>query len=287
MQESMNILFTALMGMVQGLTEFLPVSSSGHLSIAENLLGLLGYQGGDMRIAFYAMLHLGTLIAVAAVFFKDWVDMLAHPIRNKTLLLLVIASVPALLIKVLLGDTLDELFRGGFLGISFLITAFFLLMIQWTERGRREHMRRGQVTPKIALVMGVFQGIALLPGVSRSGSTLLGGIAGGLKRESAVKFAFMMSAPAILGGLLIEGKEAADLYGLQALISGEILLGVAVSAVFGFLAIRFMLYIIKRVSFYYFALYVVLVGFAVLIMQMTGFANFPPIALPGVPVPLG
>lgn len=277
----MKVLFAAILGIVQGLTEFLPVSSSGHLSVVENLLGMIGYQGGNAKIAFYAMLHLGTLIAVALVFWKDWVEMLLHPIKNRTLLLLFIASLPALFFKTLLGDKLDKLFEGGFLGISFLITALFLILIQWVGAGKADKIQRDTVTVKDATVMGLFQGVALLPGVSRSGSTLLGGILSGLSRETAIKFSFMMSAPAILGGLLIEGKDVAQAQGLSALFSLEILVGVLFSAVFGFIAIRFMLALIKRISFYHFAIYVAILAIAVLIMQLTGFANFQPIALPG------
>jgi len=285
---AMDMLFSALMGIVQGLSEFLPISSSGHLILAEKLLGLLGYAGGDARIAFYVMLHMGTLIAVAAVFWKDWLDMLCHPVKNKTLLLLFIASLPALAAAILLGDRIDTLFEGWFLGISFLITALFLVLIEAIGRKWAGRNARGEVKTRDALVMGAFQAVALLPGVSRSGSTLLGGVTSGLSRQTAAKFSFMMSAPAILGSFLVEGKDAVEQYGVGALISAEILIGVLFAAVSGFLAIRFMLRLIRKISFYRFAVYVALVGIAVIIMQLTGFAEFAPLALPGEAVsPLG
>ncbi|MDD4080285.1 MAG: undecaprenyl-diphosphate phosphatase [Eubacteriales bacterium] len=278
----MDWVFTAVMGIVQGLSEFLPISSSGHLIVAEKLLGLIGYQTEGSAIAFYVMLHMGTLVAVAAVFWKDWLHMLRHPIKDRTLLLLFIASLPALLVKLLLGDAIDGLFTGWFLGISFLITALFLALIEvFSRRGARHRAKRQFPDIPDALVMGALQGVALLPGVSRSGSTLLGGIIRGLDRGAAAKFSFMMSAPAILGSFLAEGKTAVEEFGVSSLFSGTTLLGLALAAISGYLAIRYMLKLIQRISFFHFAIYVALVGVAVIIMQVTGFAGFPPIALPG------
>ncbi len=276
----MDMIFSAIMGVVQGLSEFLPISSSGHLIVAEKLLGLLGYQKGGSAIAFYVMLHMGTLIAVALIFWKDWVDMLLHPIKNKTLLLLFIASLPALFVKIILGDHLDRLFDGWFLGISFLITALFLVLIEVLDRKRAGQPRKTEVDMNSALIMGGFQGIALLPGVSRSGSTLLGGILSGLDRRTAAKFSFMMSAPAILGSFIVEGKDAVEQYGLSSLFDAQTLIGMVLSAISGYLAIRYMLKLIERISFFKFAAYVAVVGIIVLIFQLTGTAGFPPIALP-------
>lgn len=226
------------------------------------------------------MLHMGTLVAVAVIFWKDWLHMLMHPIKDRTLLLLFIASLPALFVKIILGDAIDGLFTGWFLGISFLITAFFLVLVELMGRQGRHQAHKSQPDAKNALVMGAFQGIALLPGVSRSGSTLLGGVLSGLNRQTAAKFSFMMSAPAILGSFLVEGKDAVEQYGLSSLFSSSALIGLVLAAVSGYLAIRYMLKLIQRISFFRFAVYVALVGVAVIIMQLTGFAGFPPIAFP-------
>lgn len=274
----MQLIFSAIMGIVQGLTEFLPVSSSGHLLVAEKLLGLAGYNADNM-LGLAVMMHMGTLLAVAVIFWKDWVDMLLHPIKNRTLLYLFIASLPALFLVILLGDWIDSLFTGWFLGISFLITALFLVLVERVSGAKAE------VDLPQAVSMGLFQGIALLPGVSRSGSTLLGGVVSGLSRSTAAKFSFMMSAPAILGSFLMEAKDAVEETGLSSLINASSLVGVLFAAVSGWLAIRYMLKLIERISFYKFALYVLAVGVAVIIMQLTGFAGFPPIALPAAPVP--
>lgn len=276
----MQLIFSAIMGIVQGLTEFLPVSSSGHLLVTERLLTLLGYQSGN-ALTVAVMLHLGTLIAVAAVFWKDWLDMLLHPVKNRTLLMLFLASIPALIAVVLLGDAIDGLFTGWFLGLSFLFTAIILVIIQRVSGGQGKHSSKStEVRLPQALTMGLFQAFAILPGVSRSGSTLLGGVSTGLSRHTAAKFSFMMSAPAILGSFVMEAKDAIDTTGLSSLLTGDAIVGVIFAAVSGFLAIRYMLKLIERISFYKFAVYVFILALAVIIMQLTGFAGFPPIAFP-------
>lgn len=276
----MSYLFSAIVGIVQGLAEFLPISSSGHIIVAEKLLSLLGYEGSANPLAYSVMLHMGTLLAVAVIFWKDWIDMILHPVKNRTLLLLFIASLPALLFVITFGDAIDSLFEGWFLGIAFLITAAFLVLIEMVGRWNTGRAKKTEVNIPTAVTMGVFQGIALLPGVSRSGSTLLGGVASGLNRQTAAKFSFMMSAPAILGGFLSEGKKALEQDALPAMFSPESLIGFLFAAIFGFLAIRYMLRLIERISFYKFALYVGIVGVAVIIFQVTGTLGFPPIALP-------
>ena len=283
----MQIIFSAIMGIIQGLAEFLPISSSGHLLVGERLLGLLGFQT-ENTLALFVMLHMGTLIAVAIIFWRDWLDMVLHPIRNRTLLLLFIASIPALIAAVLLGGSIDSLFTGWFLGPSFLITALFLCLIEMIGRRQKDKPTLNDtVTLPRAALMGGFQAVALLPGVSRSGATLLGGVAGGLSRATAAKFSFMMSAPAILGSFMMEGKDAMEAGGLSSLFTPAILAGVLTAAVSGYLAIRFMLKLIQRISFYKFALYVAIVGIAVLVMQLTGTAGFPPLNAAPTAIPLG
>ncbi len=282
----LQTIFSAVLGLVQGISEFLPISSSGHLLVAEKLLGLIGYDADPARtLPLFVMLHMGTLLAVAVIFWRDWVDMLLHPVRNRTLLLLFVASLPALAAKILLGDAIYGLFTGWFLGISFLITALFLVCIELLAK-----RAAAKTAPDMscAVTMGAFQAVALLPGVSRSGSTLLGGVLCGLTRETAAKFSFMMSAPAILGSFLSEGKDALEAGGLGSLFTVPILVGVVFAAVSGYLAIRYMLKLIQRISFYKFAVYVAIVGIVVILMQLTGFAGFPPLALPqATPVPVG
>lgn len=273
----MQTIFSALMGIIQGLSEFLPISSSGHLLLGEKLLALVGYDVVSSK-GLLIMLHMGTLIAVAAVFWKDWLQMLLHPIKNKTLLLLFIASLPALFAMLLLGDFVDSTFTGWFLGPAFLITALFLYIAE--KLSQKNQATSGEITTSRAVTMGIFQAIALLPGVSRSGSTLLGGIAGGLTRSMAAKFSFMMSAPAILGSFLVEAKDAIEADGLSTLFSFDIVVGMLFAAVSGFLAIRYMLKLIEKISLTRFSVYLIIIGILVIIFQLTGFAAFPPLQFP-------
>lgn len=277
----MTILQAAVLGLVQGLAEFLPISSSGHLILARAIMGIsdeAAATGAYMMLD--VLLHAGTLLAVAVVFWKDWWGILKNPFKSKTLLLLIIASIPALIVAVFFNDFLDQFFTGWFLGVSFLITAVFLLAAEAASHKARERAHAPGV--KHAVVMGVMQAIALLPGVSRSGSTLTGGVTSGLDRRAAAKFAFMMSAPAILGSLLFEGKDAIENGYMSQLALVPTIIGVAVAAVSGYLAIRFMLRLINKVSLNWFALYVALLGLVILCLQLAGCPGLPAFHVPAL-----
>jgi undecaprenyl-diphosphatase len=278
----MNILQAAVLGVIQGLAEFLPISSSGHLEVAQRLMGL---EADSMSMLLLTvLLHVGTLTAVIVVFWEDWLGILKKLFRSRLLWLLVLASLPALVAKLGLKAIhldLDEVFGGGFLGIGFLITSGFLLLAEFFSK-RGKHTAEKQVDVKNALVMGCFQVLAMIPGVSRSGSTTLGGTATGLSKRSAIRFSFLMSAPAVLGSLLLEGKDAYE-QGAFSFLSANIVpiaVGVLLAAVVGYLTARTMLKIINKVSFNWFALYVFLLGAVVIVLQLTGTAGFPPISTP-------
>ncbi len=265
----MSVLMAAFLGLIQGLAEFLPISSSGHL----NLLQALFHVNVENQLLFNILLHVATLIPVLIVFWKDWWQMLRHPIQNKTLLLLFIASLPALAAKVLFGDQIDYFETHNIiLGVCFLLTGLFLILTQALARRReRLHLEGKEVRIPQALAMGCVQVIGMLPGISRSGSTIFGGVASGLTREKAAKFSFMMSAPAIVAGMLSEGMSVVKDGGLGAVGDfGPILAGMVVAGLSGYFAIRFMLRIISKASLNGFALYVILLGILVIILQATG-----------------
>ena len=265
----MSKLLAALLGLIQGLTEFLPVSSSGHL----NLLQALFQVNLDNQLLFNILLHVGSLAAVLIVFWKDWLQMILHPIRNRTLLLLVIASLPALVAKVLFSDQLDYLETHNLLlGVCFLFTGLLLMLTQWfATLNTRKQREVSTVGVGHALAMGCMQAIGMLPGVSRSGSTLFGGVASRLDRQTAAKFSFMMSMPAILASFLSEGYHAVKNGNVfQGADLAAIAVGVIVAGVSGYLAIRFMLRVITKISLNWFALYVILLGIAVIVLQSVG-----------------
>jgi len=272
----LSILEGALLGILQGLAEFLPISSSGHLNLFQALLHI----NLENQLLFNILLHVGTLVAVAVVFWKDWIDMLLHPIKNRTLLLLFIASLPALAAKILFDDLLDYAESHiSLLGICFLITGLMLVLTQCLSRRQEaKGTAKDRVGIPEALVMGCLQAVGMLPGISRSGSTIFGGVCARVNREAAAKFSFMMSAPAIVGSLLVEGKDA-----LEAGVSfaGDwpaILVGMVLAAVVGYLSIRFFLKLIANAKLEGFALYVTLVGVIVILLHTLGIITDAPVA---------
>lgn len=283
----MTIVQSVVLGLVQGLAEFLPISSSGHLILTRLLMGITeetAATGAFMMLDI--LLHVGTLLAVLIVFWKDWWSILRNPFRSKLLALLFVASVPALIVAVFLDDMINQFFTGWFLGVSFLVTSVFLMTAEAVSRRANRKPSKDKVGFGHAIIMGIMQAIALLPGVSRSGSTLTGGLLSGLDRKTAAKFSFMMSAPAIVGSLLFEGKDALENGYLAQLELVPTLVGMVVAAVCGYLAIRFMLRLINKLSLNWFALYTALLGLIILLLQLSGFAGLPPFALPGS-VPIG
>ena len=279
----MNLLQSALMGLIQGLGEFFPVSSSGHLMLGRFILGI---QENDPTFKVLdILLHVGTLIPLLIVFWKEWIDMLRHPFRNRTLLYLVIASLPTLFIylgaKVLFKDVDGFHFfdSGWFLGASFMITALFLLICDFVSSRRPETGKKAG--PVQAVIMGFFQGAGLLPGVSRSGSTILGGVLTGLDKKKAASFSFMMSVPAVLGSLIMEAKDLTgnDLARISLL---PVIAAILIAAVTGYFALRFMLRIISKVPLSGFAIYVAVIGIIYLALQLSG-SSLLPAFVPPVP----
>ena len=271
----------ALLGLIQGIGEFLPISSSGHVLLAQTLMKIDADSSAMKMLSI--LLHVGTLIPVVFIFWKDWVDMILHPVRNRTLLLLVVASLPTLAIYLLAKKLVTvnglegfAIFDNGwFLGVSFLVTALFLLICDRIALRQRENPSGKGVRFLPAVVMGCFQGIGMIPGISRSGSTILGGVSAGLNKTRAARFSFLMSAPAILGSLLMEGKDALEDGSFDSIELFPSLVGIVVAAVTGFLAIRFMLRMISRISLSWFSLYVAVIGIIFLMLQLAGSSLVP------------
>ena len=246
----------------------------------------MGLEADSMSMMLLTvLLHVGTLTAVVVVFWEDWIGILKDKLfRSKLLGLLIIASLPALIVKLglkAIDVDIDVLFGGGFLGVGFLVTGVFLLLAEmFSKRGR--HAQEKQVGAKEALVMGCLQAVAMIPGVSRSGSSTLGGTASGLTKRDAIKFSFLMSAPAVVGSLILEGKDAYELGAFSFLTENiiPIIVGVVLAGVVGFFTARTMLKIINKVSFGWFTLYVFLIGAVVIVLQMSGTAGFPSISTP-------
>ncbi len=256
---------SAILGTVQGLTEFLPVSSSGHLTLLQQILG---YDLGEAGMMFVnVLLHFGTLLAVIFVFWRDILALFKKPF--KTLLMLIVATVPAGLVGLLLNDKIEALFDPAsnaawlcWLAVFFAVTAFVLLLTEFVSA------RRKKVAPlgwRHSVPMGIFQAVALFPGISRSGSTIAAGVISGAKRDDVAKFSFLMSIPVILGSLAVEvyhlikpSEGVAVSIGTSGIVG--MVVGVVFSAVAGFFAIKIMLKVIRKGNYKWFALYLVVLS---------------------------
>ena len=270
----MTVIQAFILGLIQGLAEFLPISSSGHLTMGQMFFGL-----SDVPMTLDILLHLGTLIAVFVVYWRKILGMIVHPIKSE-LKYLILATIPAVLAALFLGDFIDQLFEGAFLGFSFLLTSFVLVVGEAVNRLRVSKHKK--VNALDALVMGCMQAVAIAPGLSRSGSTICGGMFTGLTRKRAADFSVLMSIPAILGSAVLDLKDMYDeasvlgvSFGAQfmqriAEMGGMIpvIVGVLTAAVSGFLAIKLMLKIVKRVGMRWFAVYTFLVSAFLIAYQM-------------------
>ena len=248
-----------LLGLVQGLTEFLPVSSSGHLVLMQKVLGM-DTQGS---LFFDTMLHLGTLAAVFAVFYKEIWDMLRRPFQKKVGLILAATAVTVAL-TLLFRDFIEASFSGSFLGVEFLITAALLFLTQRLAHGKKAVEK---MTYLQAAGVGLMQGISILPAVSRSGATIAGSRFFGLKKKDAAEFSFLLSIPAILGSVVLQLPGVVET-GLKNEPWGAMLAGMLVAGVSGYFAVRLMLRIIVKKSLMGFAWYVAALGVLVILDQL-------------------
>ena len=255
----MQIWQAIILGFTQGLTEFLPVSSSGHLTLMQKLLGV----SEENYMFLNVMLHVGTLIPVIVVFFKEILALFRKPFNK--MLYLIVATIPAVIAGLFLDDYIDMAFKSEwFLIIGFLLTAGILFSAEIVSKKRKPLY--SEVNLKTATFMGLSQAVATLPAISRSGSTIATGCFLGLDRESNANFAFLMSIPVILGAGLVEGYGA-----ITQGVTIEILpliFGVISAMVSGYMAIKLMLAIIKKANYKWFSLYLVILSLTLAILKL-------------------
>jgi undecaprenyl-diphosphatase len=245
----MTLLEAIILGIIQGLSEFLPISSSGHLALGHAIFGL-----EEEGILFSIIVHVGTLIPVVLIFWQDIWALIKRPFQKMTLLL-IIATIPAAVVGLLFEDMVESAFASlTFVAFGFVVTGLVLL---FTDRLKKTAKPAEDLTRLDSLLIGLAQAVAILPGISRSGSTIAAALARGTRREDAAKFAFLMSIPIILGALalqifhLLRGSIPAD--DLNFLNLGA---GFVTSAISGYFAINFMLKAVKKAKLRYFAYYV-------------------------------
>ncbi|WP_419884186.1 undecaprenyl-diphosphate phosphatase [Peribacillus sp. B-H-3] len=247
--------------MIQGLTEFLPISSTGHLYLGRHLFHL-----DDAGITLDTMLHIGTLLALIAVYKEDLFALVKKPFSKLTLLLIA-GTIPAVFAGLLLGDWFDELSKTGVtIGWEFLATGFILWLADSAKEGKKSI---SQITVKDAILIGSFQAAAIMPALSRSGLTIAAGLLCKLDRATAAYFSFLLSIPAITGGIVLQIKPVllgqAEYLSFPALLAGTLS-----SAIFGYIAVVWMINYLKRRSLKVFSIYVWALGGLILILQFTG-----------------
>lgn len=276
----MTILQAMLLGLVQGLTEFLPVSSSGHLSILQNFLGMTTAE--ESNLFFDVLLHLGTLVSVCAVYrrdiaaiIRDCVDFVraaGHPVPGqehrrypgaRMLLMMVLATLPLALVLPIKGYVERLYYSTVFIGIALIMTGAMLYVSDRMPRGRKTAKNMGVWD---ALLVGVCQAVATVPGLSRSGTTITAGISAGLERQFAVKFSFLISVPAVLGANLLSLFDALG-EGVDWSLLPAYLLGMLVAMIVGYLAIWMVRYIVQKGKFGWFAFYCAGVGVLTIILS--------------------
>ncbi len=235
-----------ILGVVQGLTEFLPVSSTAHL-----ILFPWFFKWGGLvdTLTFDVALHAGTLLALLLVFWRDWIDIFLR--KRKLLLFLVIATIPAGILGKMFNDMIESRFRSPLIICSSLVAVGVVLLL---SEKMYKYKKTDDITLIDAVVIGISQAVALIPGVSRSGITISSGLFRGLDRESAARFSFLLSTPVIAGAVVLHLRKMAVAgsgdYNLH-LLAG----GIIASAVTGFLAIKFLLSFLRKHSVGVFAWY--------------------------------
>lgn len=259
----MTVFESIVLGLVQGLTEFLPISSSGHLVLFQRFFGLK-----EAMLTFDVLVHVGTLAAVFAVFWKDIVSILKKPWQKMTWLIIVTTIVTGV-IGVVFKDYFDRLFASGdpFLGVEFIATGFILW---FADRMRQRDKGIAEMSNFDAAFIGVMQGIAILPAISRSGLTIAGALFRGIDRETAARFSFLVSIPAIGGAALLDFKDVLETHQLSQVTSLPFIIGPVVAAISGYFAIKFMLRVLQRGSMKGFTYYVWALGALIIILQLTG-----------------
>jgi undecaprenyl-diphosphatase len=275
----MNIFHSFLLGIIQGLTEFIPVSSTAHLLIGQKLLSI---PANDAMFSFLVLVQLGTILSLIVYFWNDlWAILRATLISIKYLVkrdtgqldtearlgwYIIIATIPALIFGVLLKSTVEALFKTPLLeaAIRLLISAVVLTLAEWLGTRNRTLEK---MTWLDALFVGIAQVLAVFPGASRSGTTISGGMARGLDRPSAARFAFLMSVPVMLAA---GGYQTLDLLKMSGLGSFLPLLavGFVTAAVVGWFAIKWLLGYLNKHSLYIFAVYCAVIGLAALVTSL-------------------
>lgn len=282
----MNLIQAIILGIVQGLTEFIPVSSSAHLILAERIMGLDRYMTPEQITAFTAVIQLGTLVAVIVYFFNDIMSIVVGFIGGNMVMiqsgrdggthngaklgwLIIFGTLPV----VIIGLSAKKIIEGAFtknlyvIGVSLILWALLLLLAEFSSSRRRTMSELGW---KDALVVGFMQCFSLIPGSSRSGTTITGALVMGMTRETAARFSFLLSIPAIAGSGFLEMKQLFKTDGLQGIGMTNLVVSTLISAVVGYISIAFLLSFLRKNSTLVFIIYRLIIGVLILWALIVG-----------------
>jgi len=279
----LSLIEAILLGIIQGLTEFLPISSTGHLTVAGKLMNLVSPEHPEQWTAFIAIIQLGTLLAVLVYFWNDlisivkdfFVDNLVkknkfseQSANSKLGWLIIIGTIPVVIIGLAFKDAIEGALTKNLyvIAASLIVLALILALAEKIAKFKKdlEH-----ITIIDSIVIGLAQALALIPGSSRSGTTITAGLFVGLKRETAARFSFLLSVPAVLGSGILQLFEALEFVD-QAMIV-NIVVATIVSAISGYLAIDFLLKYLRKNSTFLFVYYRIALGLIILILLFTNF----------------
>ncbi len=270
----MTLIQSVILGIVQGIAEFLPVSSSGHLAILQHYFGI-----SEGNLFYSIMLHLSTGLVVIILFRKDikelikaFFNVIINIFRKrklsfnskyeKLMLLIIISSIPTALIGLLFEDYFEQAYTNlSSIGIALIATGMLLFI---SDKFLNQNIKIEQAGLFRGAVVGLFQGLAIMPGISRSGSTIVGSLLVGLNRKDAARFSFLLSIPAILGAALLEMFK---LNTSDVVIDINLIIGMIASFIFGIMSIKILLRLIEKGKLIYFSIYVWILGTIVLILN--------------------
>ncbi len=265
----MKLFEVFILGVIQGIAEFLPISSSAHLIIFRNLFGIASSMPKNMELAFDVALHLGTLLAILVFFFKDFWNMIVQGLtkgvkdkNGKILWYLVAATIPAAIVGVLFEDKIEEVIRTNYVLIAFALMIMGIV-IYYVDRVCEQKKKVKDMSLKDAILIGCSQIFALIPGFSRSGTTIAAARALKLDRESAAKFSFYLSAPVVFGAVVLQLFKTGTIALIQ-LNLGTFLLGVLTSFIIGLICIQYLLKYLKKHDFKIFMIYRIILALIVL-----------------------
>jgi undecaprenyl-diphosphatase len=274
----LNILEAIVLGIIQGITEFLPISSTGHLTVAGKLLNLVDPSHPERWTAFIAIIQLGTLAAILVYFWKDLKKILSEFFKenffsrkkysdqsedSKLGWLVIIGTIPVVIIGILFKDAIEGALTKNLFVISgsLIVLALILSIAEKTARFKKDLK---DITVFDSLIIGIAQALALIPGSSRSGTTITAGLFMGLKRETAARFSFLLSVPSIFASGMLQLYEALKF--VDSSMTVNIIVATIVSAISGYLAIDFLLKFLRKNSTFLFVYYRIFLGLLILLI---------------------